>query len=47
MFQAGLVKPGRLLELYEQVEPALYCYPAIDPAAFRGKVRRAVEDLIS
>jgi len=46
MLEGGLVEPGRLLELYEQIEPDLYRYPAIDPAAFRGKVRRAVDDVI-
>jgi Nucleotidyltransferase of unknown function (DUF6036) len=45
MFKAGLIQLDRLLELYEQIEPALYRYPAIDPAAFRGKVSRAVESL--
>jgi len=38
----GLIQPDRLLELYEQIEPQLYRYPAIDPAAFRDKVARAV-----
>lgn len=44
MLERGLVEPGRLQKLYEQIEPELYRYPAIDPAAFRGKVRRVVED---
>ena len=43
MLGHGLVGPERLLALYEQIEPELYRYPAIDPAAFRAKVRRAVE----
>lgn len=43
MFSTGLARPGRLLELYELIEPELYRYPAIDPAAFRGKVVRALE----
>lgn len=37
-----LVEPSRLLELFEAIEPELYRYPAIDPAAFR----RAVEELV-
>ena len=47
MLRRGLIQPDRLLELYEQIEPELYRYPAIDPAAFRGKVTRAIEDLTS
>lgn len=43
MLKAGLVQPDRLLELYDQIEPELYRYPAIDPAAFRRKVSRALE----
>jgi hypothetical protein len=38
MVESGLVAPARLLELYETIEPELYRYPAIDPAAFRRKV---------
>jgi hypothetical protein len=38
MLRSGLVEPARLRELYEAIEPALYKYPAIDPAAFRRKV---------
>lgn len=37
-----LVEPATLMELFEAIEPDLYRYPAIDPAAFR----RAVEELI-
>ena len=42
MIAQGLVDPGRLRECYEQIEPELYRYPAIDPAAFRGKVEGLV-----
>jgi hypothetical protein len=38
MIASGLVEPSRLRELYERVEPELYRYPAIDPAAFRQKL---------
>jgi hypothetical protein len=38
MLASELVEPARLHELYEAIEPALYKYPAIDPAAFRAKV---------
>lgn len=42
MVQSGLVKPARLLALFEEIEPTLYRYPALDPASFR----RAVEELV-
>jgi hypothetical protein len=42
MIESGLVQPARLRELYEVVEPELYRYPAIDPAAFRRKVEAAL-----
>jgi hypothetical protein len=41
-FDRGLVKPDRLRELYEHIEPDLYRYPAIDPAAFRRKLDAAL-----
>lgn len=34
----GLVEPARLRELFEEIEPGLYRYPAIDPATFRHRV---------
>jgi hypothetical protein len=42
MLESGLVQPARLRELYEAIEPELYRYPAIDPAAFRRKVSAVV-----
>lgn len=36
-----LVDPGRALELFAEMEPQLFRYPALDPAAFRVKVERA------
>ena len=42
MIESGLVAPVRLRELYETIEPDLYRYPAIDPAAFRRKVDAAL-----
>lgn len=42
MMESGLVKPPLLRELYDAIEPDLYRYPAIDPAAFRGKVDTAL-----
>jgi hypothetical protein len=43
MLRRGLVDPARLRELFAQIEPKLYRYPAIDPASFR----RAVEDALT
>jgi hypothetical protein len=42
MLDSGLVRPDRLRELYAQIEPQLYRYPAIDPAAFRRKLDAAL-----
>jgi hypothetical protein len=38
MIESGRVKPARLRELYEAIEPELYRYPAIDPSVFRRKL---------
>jgi hypothetical protein len=38
MFESGLVLPRELIRLFEAIEPALYRYPAIDPATFRRAV---------
>ena len=43
MLSSGLVERGKLLALFEQIEPELLRYPAIDPADFR----RAVETTIA
>ena len=42
MIAGGLVDPQRLRELFAAVEPDLYRYPAIDPAAFARKVDDAL-----
>jgi hypothetical protein len=44
MIAGGRVDPRRLRRLFEQVEPDLYRYPAIDPAAFKAAVDRALGD---
>ena len=31
MKRLGLVEPGRLRELFAEIEPELYRFPAIDP----------------
>jgi hypothetical protein len=41
MVDSGQVEPGRLLQLFEEIEPDLYKFPAIDPI----RLRNAVEDL--
>jgi hypothetical protein len=38
MIEAGLVARARLADCFEQIEPALLRYPALDPAAFARKV---------
>ncbi len=42
MLQRGLVEPDRLLDLYAEIEPHLYRYPALDAAGFRRAVEEAV-----
>ncbi|HEX8065275.1 MAG TPA: DUF6036 family nucleotidyltransferase [Thermoleophilaceae bacterium] len=42
MVRDGLVDPDRMRELFEQVEPELFRYPAIDARALRAKVERAL-----
>ena len=42
MLRGGLIVPAGALEYFDAIEPNLYRYPAIDPAAFR----RAVTDLL-
>ncbi len=43
MIARGLVDPGELRRRFEQIEPQLYRYPAIDPADFR----KALEAILS
>lgn len=40
MLRLELVEAGRLLELFGEIEPNLYRFPAIDPARFRAAVER-------
>jgi hypothetical protein len=42
MLGRGLVDPQRLRELFTQIEPELYRYPALDPASFRRAVEEAL-----
>ena len=41
LLAAGLVERDRLLEAYEEIEPELYRFPAIDPRRFRERVEEA------
>ncbi|HEX2223337.1 MAG TPA: DUF6036 family nucleotidyltransferase [Thermoanaerobaculia bacterium] len=41
MLDRGLVEPKELLRRFEEIEPGLYRYPAVDPVSFR----RAVEEI--
>jgi len=40
----GLVKTGRLLELFTAIEPQLYRYPALNQPSFRRAVERVVRE---
>jgi hypothetical protein len=42
MLRDGVVDRQRLRDLFAQVEPSLFRYPAIDPDSFRAKVDRAL-----
>ena len=37
----GLVDPSRAVRYYEEIEPDLYRYPAVDPRSFRRRVEEA------
>jgi hypothetical protein len=38
LLEHGLVERPRLLEAFDEIEPELYRFPAIDPRAFRARV---------
>jgi hypothetical protein len=42
MLERGLIEPDRLRAAFDEIEPQLYRFPAIDPADFR----RRVEDFL-
>ena len=42
ILSSGLVDVDRLRGLYEEIEPELYRYPAIDPGSFRRKLDAAI-----
>jgi len=41
MLERGLVEPERALRLYDEIEPLLYRFPAVDAASFRRRVEQA------
>jgi hypothetical protein len=41
MLDAGLIEPDAVRDYFARIEPELWRFPAIDPAAFR----RSVEEL--
>jgi Nucleotidyltransferase of unknown function (DUF6036) len=41
MVTSGQVEPARLLELYEDIEPELFRFPAVDPPSLRAAVESA------
>ncbi len=41
LIRSGLVDPERLSRYFEEIEPQLYRFPAIDPPAFRERVEQA------
>jgi len=43
MIDGALVDPEQLRGFYEQIEPELFRYPAIDPPAFRQKLDDALD----
>ncbi len=44
MLERGLIEPRELRRRFEQIEPQLYKFPAIDPAAFRRALVEALQD---
>lgn len=41
MLERGLIEPARALDYFEQIEPKLFRFPAVDPRAFRRRVDEA------
>jgi hypothetical protein len=44
MLRLGLVEPERLRDLFAEIEPDLYRFPAIEPQRFRAAVEAAAAD---
>ena len=45
MLDDELIEPPSLRELFDEIEPRLYRYPAIDPAAFRRALEAFLEEV--
>jgi hypothetical protein len=45
MLESGLIDRKKLLELFEEIEPLLYKYPAIDPGSFSKAVQQIVDPI--
>ena len=45
MHERGLITPPNLLARFDDIQPLLFRYPAIDPASFRTKLLAAVRRL--
>ena len=43
MLQRGLIDSGRLLAYFDEIEPELYRFPAVDARAFRRRVEAAFQ----
>jgi len=46
MFERQLINPTKLLDLFLQIEPYLYKYPAVDAPAFAASVNKIVDHLV-
>lgn len=44
MARLGLIESAELLRLFEEIEPELYRYPAVDPTSFRSTVEEFVRN---
>src|SRR2546425_5802488 len=42
MVERGLVDPARAIAYFEQIEPQLYRFPAVDPPALRQRIENAL-----
>lgn len=41
LLERGLVEPERALRCFDEIEPELYRFPAVDPRSFRARVEEA------
>ena len=45
MLDSGLIQRKRLMELFTEIEPFLYKYPAIDPHSFSAAVQQITDSV--